>query len=147
MDIWADDTKRGEECLAQIGQGSYQPQHMRWHPSLPETAFAKTVQDADVVVSHAGMGSAITALRYNTPIVMLPRRYDANEHTTDHQMATARWLETKPGIFIAWDEAQLPEKINAAETWSGAETALAPFAPKDFTDRLSAQFKLWADPP
>ena len=137
-------TGRGADCLAQIGTGAYQPRHMDWRPSLSEMDFAATVKDADLVVSHAGMGSVITAMRHQTPIVMLPRRFEAGEHTTDHQVATARWLENKPGVFIAWDEHALAAKIAGAERWSGEGTALAPFAPKPFTDRLGAQLKLWS---
>ena len=47
---------------------------------------------AEIIVSHAGMASAITALQAATLIVMLPRRFEAGENTTDYQMATARWL-------------------------------------------------------
>ena len=132
-----------QDFVAQIGDGTYEPAHMTWHRSLPGDLYAQTVRDADVIVSHAGMGSAITAMQIGTPLVMLPRRFDSGEHTTDHQMATARWLETKPGIFIAWDEAALKEAIARAEAWSNSGTPLDPNAPKEFTDRLAAQLSAW----
>jgi len=96
MDAYAADS--GAECVAQIGDGTYRPGNMTWHESLPGNAYKQTVAKADVIVSHAGMGSAITALQAATPIVMLPRKLDLGEHNTDHQMATARWLESKPGV-------------------------------------------------
>lgn len=143
MDAWAETTGRGGDCLAQIGRGTYRPSHMEWRPSLGETEFAETVKSASLVVSHAGMGSVITALRHGTPIVMLPRRFEAGEHTTDHQMATARWLEAKPGVFIAWDEEVLADKIAEAEAGSSADARLEPYAPAPFTDRLAAQLAAW----
>jgi len=39
------------------------------------------MQNASVVVAHAGMGSVITAMQHNTPIVLLPRLLEAGEHT------------------------------------------------------------------
>lgn len=141
MDDFAGET--GTPCLAQIGEGAYRPRHMDWHPSLPGDAYKAAVRDAEVIVSHAGMGSVITALQVGTPIVMLPRQLAAGEHTTDHQMATARWLEGKPGVFIAWDETGLAERIAAARAWGGTGAALDPAAPRAFTDRLRAQLTAW----
>ena len=143
MDAWAETTGRGDECLAQIGEGAYRPAHMDWRTSLTESDFAATVKAARVVVSHAGMGSVITAMRHQTPIVLLPRRLAAGEHTTDHQMATARWLEDKPGVFIAQGETELAARIAAADAWTGDGTALPPFAPKEFTDRIATQIRAW----
>ena len=142
MDAWAAETGRGGEVLMQIGRGTYRPDHTEWRESLPETDFAETVRAASLVVSHAGMGSAITAMRFQTPIVMLPRRFEAGEHTTDHQMATARWLQEKPGIFIAWDEADLAAGIARAEAAKDL-AALAPHAPAGFTDRLRGRLLDW----
>jgi len=143
MDSWAAETGRGGEMLAQIGRGFYHPVHMDWQRELSETAFAEAVSKARLVVSHAGMGSVITALCSGTPIVILPRRFEAAEHTTDHQMATARWLEDRPGVFVAWDEAGLASRIGDAESWSGGGAMLEPVAPAVFTDRLQAQVREW----
>lgn len=141
MDLFAEET--GTACVAQIGGGGYQPAHMDWHASLPGDAYKARVAEAEVIVSHAGMGSAITALQASTPVVMLPRRFETGEHTTDHQMATARWLADKPGIFVAWDESELPTRIAEARAWSGAGEMLALNAPTDFTDRIAAQIDNW----
>lgn len=143
IDDWAAETGRGGECFAQIGAGDYKPTNMRWAPSLSHADYASSVKAAKVIVSHAGMGSAITAMREQVPIVMLPRRLEAGEHTTDHQMATARWLEAKPGVFIAWDESELAEKIALAEASSGAGSALSQYAPEEFTERLKQQLAEW----
>ncbi|MBT8413292.1 MAG: hypothetical protein KJO30_03090 [Boseongicola sp.] len=144
MDSWAKITGRGDDCVAQIGRGRFRPAHMEWHVNLEHAHFSVTMQKAKLVVAHAGMGSVITAMQHMTPIVLLPRRFEAGEHTTDHQMATARWLEGKPGVFIAWDENDLAAQIQAAEGWVGTDAGLDPYAPKDFRDRLKAQITDWS---
>ena len=143
MDDWAAEKDRGSKCIAQIGQGTYRPTHMEWHETLTHSHFTETMQTASVVVAHAGMGSVITAMQHATPIVLLPRRFESGEHTTDHQMATARWLEGKPGVFIAWDEIELASRIEEAEGWRATGFALASHAPNTFTDRLSVQIADW----
>lgn len=145
MDAWAAETGRGAEVVMQTGRGRYRPAHTDWRESLPEPDFAATVAAADLVVSHAGMGSVITAMRHATPIVMLPRRYEAGEHTTDHQTATARWLAGKPGVFIAWDETELAPRIAEAEAWTGTGAPLPGHAPGAFTDRLRARLDGWLE--
>lgn len=145
MDTWAAETGRGEECLAQIGRGTYQPTHMEWHRTLEHAHFAETMKSASVVVAHAGMGSVITAMQHGIPIVMLPRHFEAGEHTTDHQIATARWLEDKPGVFIAWDETSLEDAIAKAEVWSSTGSLLASSAPITFTTKLNEQLSRWLE--
>lgn len=143
MDDWAAREGAGEEIFAQIGRGTYHPAHMGWKPSITESEFAETVGRAGVMVSHAGMGSVITALRHQTPIVLLPRRFEQGEHTTDHQMATARWLEPKNGVFVAWDEGELPAKLAEARSWTADGASLPPFAPEAFTGRIGSLLKSW----
>ena len=145
MDHWAREAGRGEECLAQIGKGAYKPQHMNWQETLDHAEFGAAIEASTVIVAHAGMGSVITAMQHGKPIVMLPRRFEAGEHTTDHQMATARWLEPKPGVYIAWDETELPAKIAEAANSTRLSQDFSPYAPSDFTDRLSDQLSRWTD--
>jgi UDP-N-acetylglucosamine transferase subunit ALG13 len=113
MDAWAG-AHPGTDCLAQIGEGGYLPERMRWVRRLDQADFARAVAGAELVVAHAGMGSVITASQHRRPIVMLPRRLERGEHTTDHQIATANWLRGKPGVHIAEDDADLGPAIAAA---------------------------------
>lgn len=138
MDRWAETT--GErDMLAQIGTGSYVPRHMRHVRKLSQPDFAQAMAGAEMIVAHAGMGTVITAGRLGRPLVLLPRRKDWGEHTTDHQIATANWLRGKPGIFVADGDADLPDAIAAARAadLSGA-ARLPPVADPAFTGRLRA---------
>jgi len=63
MDDWAAMTAAGSsagaapvELVAQIGEGSYRPRHMRWVKSLERADYARAVAGAELVVAHAGMG-------------------------------------------------------------------------------------------
>jgi len=42
-----------------------------------------------------------TTAEYQRPVMLIPRRAAMKERT-DHQLDTARRLEDKPGIFVAW---------------------------------------------
>lgn len=137
-DDWAA-TRQDREILAQIGEGSYEPRHMRWVRRLDQDEFLATAGRARLIVAHAGMGSVITASRMSKPIVILPRLRERGEHNTDHQVDTANWLKSRPGIHVADDEAELAGTIEAALAGpeEGIET-LPPHAPEAFIARIRA---------
>ena len=86
MDAWAATEGRGEEILAQIGAGDYEPRHMTWVRKLDRPAYADAIRRSRLVVAHAGVGSIVTAGELCRPIVVLPRRAHLGEHTSDHQV-------------------------------------------------------------
>ena len=74
---------------------------MRWTRTVPHGEFKATVQMAELIVAHAGMGSFFVAMEAQKPIVVLPRMSARQEHTTDHQLHTLKWLREKPGVYAA----------------------------------------------
>ena len=92
MDAWAGSEGAGEEILAQIGAGAYEPAHMAWVRKLDRPAYADAIRRSRLVVAHAGVGSIVTAGEIGRPIVVLPRRAHLGEHTSDHQVETVGWL-------------------------------------------------------
>lgn len=136
MDDWAS-KHSGEDIFAQIGGGVYEPKRMRWQRIVAPDEYKKIVADCRLMVAHAGTGSVFTASEYQKPIVLVPRRAAQKEHTTDHQLDTAKWLEGKPGIFIAWTEADLPIQIErASRTENMLHSQIPVSAPQPFLDRI-----------
>lgn len=119
MDAWAETEGRGEEILAQIGEGRYEPRHMTWVRRLDRPKYAAAVARSRLVVAHAGVGSIVSAGVQGKPIVVLPRRAALGEHTSDHQVETAGWLRAKPWVHVACDEGALPACIAAAAAAAG----------------------------
>lgn len=135
MDAWAAAVD-GEEVLAQIGQGSYEPRNMTWMRNLPRSQYSDTVARADLVIAHAGIGSLIVAGEYGKPIVVLPRRARYGEHNNDHQVDTAARLGAWRGVYVADTEAQLGRCIAQARCSSADVEALEKTAPAGFLDRI-----------
>lgn len=113
MDAWAE--KNPEvEVFAQIGESLIKPRFLQFDSMISPDAYRHNFQISDLVVSHVGMGTVITAFETEKPLIMLPRRFDRQEVTSNHQVATAKWLEGRPGIYMAWDESELASMINQA---------------------------------
>jgi UDP-N-acetylglucosamine transferase subunit ALG13 len=64
-------------------------------PSVPTDELVAALQEADVVVAHAGTGSALAALEAGKCPVLVPRRAHFAEHVDDHQVDTAAELERR----------------------------------------------------
>ncbi|MEJ6002087.1 glycosyltransferase [Paucibacter soli] len=129
--------------VAQVGRGAAATQHVRRHEVLDPTAFRRCVQEAALLVAHAGMGSVLTGLELGKPMLLLPRLGALRETRNDHQVATLKWLRDKPGVHAAFDVAALQA---ALDHWQElAMTAGAAAAPSPAQHRLVATLRGFID--
>lgn len=138
VDTWAQQHP-DVEVIGQIGPSSLSPSHMRSSQFLNPKEADGLFRKASLVVAHAGMGSILTALKYRKPILIVPRKAQLGEHRNEHQMATAKWLQTRPGVFVAWDTVELAKSLDARQDLTSGD--ISDFASADFTEKLR-QFML-----
>lgn len=106
VDDWAARAGRSD-VFAQIGYGEYRPETIQYENLLTPTRFRKMATEASLIVSHAGMGTIITALELRKPIIIVPRRADLHETRNDHQIETAKRFGDIRSITVAMDEKEL----------------------------------------
>lgn len=118
VDAWA--ARHPEaQVFAQIGTTSAVPRHMQYAAMIGPQEYRAQFAAADLVVSHVGMGTVITAFECAKPLVMLARRPELQEVTSNHQLATAQWLVGRPGISVIDDVAGLDAAIAASAGAAG----------------------------
>ena len=106
MDGWANAT--GSNVFAQVGPASsYKPCHIRTRADLSPEAFDEAMDEARIIVAHAGMGTILSGLERGKPVIIMPRRAIYGEHRNDHQLATAAKLTHLNGLHVAADETAL----------------------------------------
>lgn len=115
VDAWAG-SRRRTDVFAQIGRTSLQPRHIRCVDRVTPSEFREKVRECRCIVSHAGMGTILTAMRFSRPAVVMPRLAANRETRNDHQLATARHLGCRPGIEVAMDEDGLVEALDRLES-------------------------------
>lgn len=115
IDEWAA-SRTCPQVFAQIGPSEFTPRHLQYAQFIDAAEFRIRVQQAQVVVAHAGMGSIITALELGKPIVVMPRRADLGEHRNDHQLQMVRSYLVNPHIRVAMDEFALAGHLDALRT-------------------------------
>lgn len=114
VDAWAGEAPRGE-ILAQVADGTYSPKHIRWERTIAPQEFRACIEQAHLIVAHAGMGTILSALELGKPVIVLPRQARYGEHRNDHQLATAAKFGSRQMVQVAQDETQLREMLNQFE--------------------------------
>lgn len=99
------------KIVAQASKSLYKVEHMSLHHFLPPTEFDTLFNEAKLIVSHAGMGTIISALVHEKPILVLPRLAKYGEHRNDHQLATVKAFEKLQYIHAAYSEEELESKL------------------------------------
>lgn len=100
-----------DQVIGQIGYGSYCPQRIQAHQVLDKKEFDEQMGKAAFIISHAGMGSIITAITLRKPMIVMPRLKKYSEHVNDHQLDTALKFEELGIVLVANTADELIEKI------------------------------------
>lgn len=102
------------EVLWQVG-GTRVPDLPGGLDYLAPRELERAMREADVVIAHAGVGTALTALSAGKCPVLLPRRKMHGEHVDDHQLDIAAALADR-GLAVVADagEVSLEHLMQAA---------------------------------
>jgi UDP-N-acetylglucosamine transferase subunit ALG13 len=88
------------EVVWQTGATDVSDLPIEVHRSLPPRRLEEIAREVDVVVAHAGIGSALLTLRAGKMPVLVPRTADEREHVDDHQNQIAGELAAR-GLAVA----------------------------------------------
>lgn len=108
---------RNSEILWQTGHTDVRGLGIRGHKSVPGDEMRAAMAAADVVVCHAGTGSALTAFELGKVPLVLPREARHGEHVDDHQQLTARELRRRGLAVVAGVDDLMPEHFEMTR-WS-----------------------------
>jgi UDP-N-acetylglucosamine--N-acetylmuramyl-(pentapeptide) pyrophosphoryl-undecaprenol N-acetylglucosamine transferase len=99
------------------------------HHTIPERELSEAIRAADVLVAHAGVGTALAALEVGKCPILVPRRFSHGEHVDDHQIQIARELSRR-GLAVTSDadELTLDHLLTAAATRVATLPEDPPFA-------------------
>jgi UDP-N-acetylglucosamine transferase subunit ALG13 len=87
------------------------------HHAIPERQLSEAIREADVLVAHAGVGTALAALEVGKCPVLVPRRLSHGEHVDDHQIQIAGELGGRGlALSVEADELTLDHLLSAAAT-------------------------------
>ena len=101
----------GKETIAQIGYTNYTPRNYRAFDMTSDEEFKALVEKSDVVITHAGTGSVISALKAHCKVIIFPRQLKYKEHLDNHQLELASLFTDRGYTLSAIDKAELRERL------------------------------------
>lgn len=126
LDLVADALGPDVTALVQTGHTPVDGRSTACQPWVPFEELTRAVAEADVVVSHAGVGSILSALRAGKHPVVIPRTAALGEHVDDHQLGLAQFLEERGLVTVVGAPEHLGVALAAA---AGRSTVRAKATP------------------
>jgi UDP-N-acetylglucosamine--N-acetylmuramyl-(pentapeptide) pyrophosphoryl-undecaprenol N-acetylglucosamine transferase len=106
------------EVLWQVGATRVDRMPTGAREQMPVAELQAAMREADVVISHAGVGSALAAMRAGHRAVYVPRRRAHREHVDDHQIALAEDLDRRD-LVVAREADRIDlADLETAAAWS-----------------------------
>jgi len=141
VDEWADEAQPSCEIFGQTlapREKPYTPRNFKTVERLTPTEYESVFDRATLLISHAGMGTILTALTKGKKICVMPRLAKYGEHRNNHQSATVERLKDHPNLFKAADEVELRFYIRRALENSGVtqSAGINPLAASALTETL-----------
>lgn len=115
MDKAIEEGKITEPVFAQIGYSDYVPKHFEFTKFLDSTEFKKKISECDILLAHGGVGTIISGVERNKPVVVWARRKEFGEHVDDHQMQIAGAFAKKNYVLMC-EQDNMAEMLNSART-------------------------------
>ena len=100
-----------EEVFAQIGVSDYKPQNYKYKEFVTQDEFNKYLDEARLIITHAGTGVIVNAIKKGKKVIGIPRLSKFGEHVDDHQIQLLNEFANMNLIETCIDEKELKEKI------------------------------------
>ena len=104
-----------EEVIVQAGYTKYEPKtskkKMKIFDTIPKKELDKLIEKANLVISHGGVGSMVTANQKGKKVIAVPRYKKYNEHVNDHQIDTIKIFEAKGYVLLSENVEDLDKAL------------------------------------
>lgn len=100
-----------EKILVQAGYTKYESKNMRIFDLIPQEELERYQTQADLIITHGGVGSIISSIQKGKKVIAVPRLHKYQEHVNDHQKQIVESFDSKGYILGIKGVEQLEEAI------------------------------------
>lgn len=100
-----------EKVYAQIGISDYKPQHFEYVDFMTQDEFNKKLDECNLLITHAGTGVIVNAVKREKKVIAIPRLAKYGEHVDDHQIQLIEQFDELNFIEPCYELDDLEEKI------------------------------------
>lgn len=131
------EVKKGKikDVLVQAGFTKYETNKFQIFDYVSKDEFDKYMKECDFLITHAGVGSIFTGLKYNKKILAIPRLSKYKEHNNDHQK----------DILKEFVKCGYIKSFNNLKEFEKALKELPNFKPKKYKSNTNNMIKLISD--
>lgn len=105
-----------EKVFAQIGNSTYHPKNYEYSAFLCKEDFEERVKECNLLITHSGVATIITGLKFDKPVIVVPRLAKYGEHVDDHQLQIADSFQELNFVIKCQDVSKLSEAITEARS-------------------------------
>ena len=117
-----------DRIIVQAGMTKYSSELVEVFDLIPSDQFNNLINQADLIITHGGVGSIITALKNKKKVIAVARLKEYGEHTNNHQVQIIEKFVSEGYILGISDTSLLIDSLISSKT----------FKPKEFNSN-SAQ--------
>ena len=104
-----------EKVVVQAGYTKYSSKNMEIFSLISQEELEKYQKEADLIITHGGVGSIIGSLKLGKKVIAIPRLHKYEEHVNDHQKQIVESFD-KDGYIIGLKEvSELEDAIKKVE--------------------------------
>lgn len=122
----------GDQLVAQTGNLNYEIRNFDHFKYTTNEQMADFIDQAEIIICHAGTGTVIGALEKGKKVIVFPRLKKFNEHLNDHQMDLYRSFTQAGFVMGATDQEELANCLRNADK----------FVPRTFISNQANFFSL-----
>lgn len=105
-----------DKVFAQIGVSDYRPKHFEYTDFTTRNEFNAKLDACDLLLTHAGTGVIVNALKKGKKVIALPRLKKYGEHVDDHQIQLIDQFKELNLIEPAYSTSDLLTALENART-------------------------------
>lgn len=124
-----------EKVIVQAGYTKYESKNMEIFDLMSQDKFEELVDQCDLLITHAGVGSILTAIKKGKKVIGAARLKKYKEHTNDHQKQIVKEFSSQGYILELRDFNQLEKVLKKSKT----------FTPKKFESNTKNMIQLVED--
>ncbi len=127
-----------DRVVVQAGHTRYTSSCMEIFDFIPNDQFSSFLKEADLIITHGGVGTIMTALQEHKKILAAARSVKYGEHQSDHQIQLLEEFDNDGYLIFMRDLDDISPYLKKAET----------FEPRGYvsnTARMVSMIEEWID--
>lgn len=121
-----------DKVVVQAGLTHYESDNMEIFDFLPAPEFEKLMDEADLIITHGGAGTILSAIKKGKKVIAAARLEKYKEHHNDHQKQIIGEFSKQGYLLELKDFKKLGELIKKSKS----------FSPKKFVSNTNNMIKL-----